>query len=77
MILLGVGGLIALVGGIWLLVVAFQESILWGLGCLFVPFVGIVFAIMHWPVARRPVLVWAVGFVLILAGSTMGGGLSR
>lgn len=52
-----VGGIIGLVGGIWFLVVAFKESIWWGLGCLFVPFVGLIFLILHWSEAGKPFLV--------------------
>ena len=51
-----VGGLIALVYGIILLVKAFQTSILWGLGYIFIPFVALIFVIMHWEVAKKPFL---------------------
>ena len=57
--LYGVGGLlylVALVFGIMLLVQAFKVHVLWGLGSLFVPFVGLIFAIMHWPQAKKPFL---------------------
>lgn len=55
------GFAIALVGGIWLLIVAFTESPLWGLGCLFVPFVSLVFALTHWEEAGRPFLINLIG----------------
>jgi hypothetical protein len=48
------GLIAAFVGGIWLLVVAFQESLAWGLGCLHLPFVGLFFIILHWDRAARP-----------------------
>jgi hypothetical protein len=73
MLLLVVGLIIAAVGGIWLLVVAFQESILWGLGSLFIPLVGLVFVIMHWEVAKKPFLINIGGAVLIGLGTIMGG----
>ena len=44
MILVGIGGITVLVGSIWFLVVTFQESLLWGLGCMFVPFVSLIFS---------------------------------
>lgn len=47
MILLAVGFIISVVAGIWFLVVAFKQSVLWGLGCLFVPFVSLIFLIIH------------------------------
>jgi len=34
-------------------IVAFKESILWGLGCLIVPFVSLVFLIVFWNDAKN------------------------
>lgn len=53
---IAIGVIIALVFGIILLIKAFQESILWGLGYIFVPFVSLVFIIMHWDKAKSPFL---------------------
>ena len=61
-----IGCLISIVAGIWLLVVAFKTSILWGLGSLIVPFVGLIFVIMHWEAAKKPFLWSLLGFVLII-----------
>ena len=51
-VLLGIE--IYIVGLIWFLVVAFRESVLWGLGCLFVPVVYLVFLFLHWKDALKP-----------------------
>ena len=67
--LLGVGGLILLVAavfGIMLLVEAFKVHVLWGLGSIFVPFVSLIFVIMHWQVAKKPFLWNLLGAVLIV-----------
>jgi len=37
-----------------LVVAAFKENILWGLGCLFLPFVALFFHIGHWEDAATP-----------------------
>jgi uncharacterized membrane protein len=63
-----IGLLVAAVGGIWLAVVAFQESILWGLGCLLVPIVGLVFVLTHWDTAKIPFLVQVAGIILYVVG---------
>jgi hypothetical protein len=60
-----IGLAIAIIGGIWLLVKAFQESILWGVGVMFVPLVGLVFAAMHWSEAKWPFLINVAGWVII------------
>lgn len=63
------GGLIALVGAIWLLVVAFKKSIWWGLGSLFVPFVSLIFVILNWQDSKKPFLIQVAGVVLCLIGA--------
>jgi len=73
MILLAIGGIGMFVSGIWLLVVAFQESIWWGLGCILVPFVALIFVAMHWDKAGKPFLVQLACLVPYLAGLFMAG----
>lgn len=66
------GFVIMLIGGLWVLIEAFKESILWGLGCLFIPIVTLVFVIMHWDKAGKPFLIQIVGMVIF----AVGGGFS-
>ena len=49
------------------------ESILWGLGCIFVPFVSLIFLIMHWDTAGKPFLIQLAGVVAVIAASVMIG----
>jgi hypothetical protein len=67
------GILIALICDIWIVVLAFQESVLWGLGCLFLPVVGIVFAIMYWDTAHKPFLISLGGAALAFVGALISG----
>jgi hypothetical protein len=64
---LAAGALLLLVAWLWLLVVAFRQHILWGLGCLFVTPLLIVFAPLHWPRARRPVALALLGALVMTA----------
>jgi hypothetical protein len=66
--LLLVGFVVALVYGIQLLVLAFRTSILWGLGYLLVPFVALVFIVMHWDEAREPFLKGLIAIPLYIVG---------
>ena len=66
MIILGIGGIISLIGGIWFLVVAFRQSVWWGLGSIFIPFVSLIFLIMHWADAKKPFFVSLLGAVIII-----------
>ena len=46
--------------GIWMLVLSFRTSVLWGLAVLFLPFAVVVFAIVHWDECKKPFL-WYMG----------------
>src|SRR6187200_1748096 len=56
-----------LVGWIWLLVRAFRTRILWGLGVLILPPLGLVFAAKHFRRAVPPVLLLCFGLAAILS----------
>ena len=71
MLLLGIG--ILLIGNIWWIVVTFRVSILWGALCLFVPFAGFVFLIVHWTKAKAPLLFSLLGCGLALSGMAVTG----
>ena len=71
MILIAIGLIIAVVYGIILLIKAFQTHILWGLGSLFVPFVSLVFVIMHWDIAKKPFLMGLISIPFYIAGTAM------
>jgi hypothetical protein len=72
MILYWMGLIIAVGGSIWFLIVAFQESVLWGLGCLLVPLVSLFFLFAHWDEAAKPFGVSLGGTVLMILGGALG-----
>ena len=55
-ILMFIGVAIAIIFGIQLLIMAFQKSVLWGLGYIIVPFVSLIFVIVHWSETKTPFL---------------------
>ncbi|HAR45258.1 MAG: hypothetical protein A2X56_14915 [Nitrospirae bacterium GWC2_57_13] len=63
-----IGAVIAIVYGIILLVKAFQTSVLWGLGSIFVPFVSLLFVILHWDVAKKPFLMGLISIPFFVIG---------
>ncbi len=69
MILMGVCFL--LIGGLLFLVVAFRESIWWGLACIFIPVVQLFFLIVHWQNARKPFFIQLLGLALIIAAAIL------
>jgi hypothetical protein len=70
-----IGGILLLVSFIWLVVLAFQKSILWGICSLLIPFVVLIFGFMHLPSTQKPLVVLVVGILLEIAGAVMGGSL--
>jgi type IV pilus assembly protein PilA len=73
-LLMGLGGLALLanlVGGVWLIVLAFQQSLMWGLLSLFVPCAQLVFIAQHWHEAKRPALLSLGGSGAFLAACLM------
>jgi len=69
--LLVILGLVIFITWIWLVVVAFQESVGWGLIVLilsffFSPIPVIIFAAMNWQVAKKPFLIHIIATVLLI-----------
>jgi hypothetical protein len=62
-------GLILLfVGGLVFIIAAFRESILWGLAVLFLPFVSLIFLILHWQRAKDGFFIQIYGLLAVLLG---------
>ncbi|MCQ4314584.1 MFS transporter [Stutzerimonas zhaodongensis] len=69
--LLILGGLLLIVAGlVWLIVLAFGTSLLWGVGSLLPP-VAVVYAVRHWGVARKAIGLSALGFIPLVVGVTL------
>ncbi|WP_271411861.1 MFS transporter [Pseudomonas sp. Q1-7] len=69
--LLILGGLLLIVTGlVWLVMLAFGTSLLWGFGSLLPP-VTVAYALCHWRTARKAVALGAMGFIPLVVGVTM------
>jgi hypothetical protein len=62
------GIVILLIGNVWIAIKAFQQGILWGLGCLFIPLVSLIFVITHWAETKVPFIVSLAGVALVIFG---------
>jgi acetyl esterase/lipase len=69
---LGLGGLVAMVGGLWFVVVAFQEDTVAGFLCLIVPFYSLYYLVTHFDDEKRPFFLQLVGTILVMMGSCAG-----
>ena len=63
------GFLLIVLGLLWLLVLAFQTSLLWGVGSLLPP-IMLLFILRCWKVARKAVVFIALGFIPLIVGIT-------
>lgn len=61
------GVLLVLAGLVWLVVLAFGTSLLWGLGSL-IPPLTLAFVMRHWRVARKALVLSALGFIPLVVG---------
>ena len=50
-------GLVSGTCQVLILIQAFRTSLLWGLGCIFVPLVSLFFVVCHWSEVKKPFLV--------------------
>ena len=64
-----IGIIIFVIGGILFLIESFKESIFWGIACLLITPVVIVFTLMHWDVAKKPFLIQLAGLGVMLIGA--------
>ena len=64
------GFLVMFVGAIGTLIAAFSTSVWWGLGCLLLSPVSLIFLVLHWDVAKNPFFLQLVGLAVWFIGST-------
>jgi len=57
-----IGIALAVVGNLWIIVLAFRTGLLWGLGCLFLPPVGLIYCILNFRETWKPLVVSVVGW---------------
>jgi hypothetical protein len=67
-----IGFLLAIIAGVWLLVVAYQVSVEWGLASTFIPFGAFVFLFKHWSKAQRPFYYQLAGLGMVAVGFVLG-----
>ena len=69
MIIMYVGLAVFIIGGIGLLISAFKTSLLWGLACLFIAPVSLIYLILYWQDAKNPFFFQLIGLAIIFAST--------
>jgi hypothetical protein len=69
-----VGVIVALIGAVKIIVAAFSESAVWGIGSILLPIVALIFVFTHWEDGKSG-LFWSVaGTVMMYAGFAISPG---
>lgn len=67
-IVIGIGALLSLGASLSILIKSFQENILWGIGCLLVPLVSLLFIVCHWEETKYSLFASLAGGGLVFVG---------
>jgi hypothetical protein len=63
------GMCLTFIGGLWIVVNAFRNGgVLWGVGSLLVPLVGLVYGLLNFAENKLPLVLYAAGIVLCVIG---------
>ncbi len=73
LVLVGLGFLLSIVCSFWILILGFQESILWGIAMILFSPVSLIFVILHIGKTGVPLLYSLVGFAMMMFGSVLAG----
>ena len=69
------GLLLYVVGHLWLIIVPFEDGVLEGLLCLFLPFYVLYYLVKNFDKMKEPFIVTLVGWVILVIGFCAGGGM--
>ncbi|WP_458774766.1 hypothetical protein [Desulforhopalus sp. 52FAK] len=75
-ILFIIGLVIFIIGGIGFLIAAFKTSLLWGLGCLLLSPLQIIYLFVHWSSAKNPFFLQLIGGAVLLFSTYLQGNIN-
>jgi hypothetical protein len=60
------------IGGLWIIVLAWQRGIVWGLACLFIPVVQLIYVALNWKESKSAFFLIVAGFVAFALSGIFG-----
>jgi len=72
LVLLWVGYALCFVGGLWVVVLAWQKGIVWGLGCLFFPVLQLVYVALNWKQTKSAFFLLLAGLAALFVSGAIG-----
>lgn len=67
-----VGIVLCFVGGLWIIVLAWQRGILWGLACLFIPIIQLIDVALNWRETKSAFFLLLAGFFALTLSAMVG-----
>ncbi len=64
-----IGAFIFILGAIGTIIASFKVGFLWGIGCLLLAPVSLIFLVLHWDVAKNPFFLQLIGIALAFVGA--------
>jgi hypothetical protein len=64
--LLYIGIVFILFGGIYFVIIAFKKSLLWGIGCILIYPISLIFLIIYWKETKKTFLIQLIGIGIII-----------
>jgi len=71
-IFLWIGYGLCLIAGLWIVVLAWQKGILWGIGCLLFPILQLVYVALNWKQTRSAFFLLLAGFAALFVSGVIG-----
>jgi hypothetical protein len=71
-IFLCAGYALCFLGGLWVIVLAWQKGVVWGLGCLFFPVVQLIYVALNWKQAKSAFFLQLAGFGAFILSAVIG-----
>jgi hypothetical protein len=59
-------------GGLWIVVLAWQKGILWGLGCLLFPVLQLIYVALNWKQSKLAFFLLLAGFAAFFISAIFG-----
>jgi hypothetical protein len=67
-----VGYILVFLGALWVIVLAWQKGILWGLGCLLFPVIQLIYIALNWKQAKSAFFLQLAGLGAFLLAAVIG-----
>lgn len=60
------GWMLAFLGSLWIIVLGWQRSVAWGIGCFLLPLIQLIYVALHWKESKEAFFMILGGFVCMI-----------